>query len=101
MNNNADAAQWLRGIALEVEENPSRWTQGELAKNSKGMPTTPSFNDAVCWCAEGFMRRDDVYISAKFDKVVWRTNDALSSPTEFVQWFRAVAEVLENCDENA
>ena len=101
-SDNTDVIAWLRGIAEEVENNPERWTQGDLAKDAKGNACSAYSDDAVCWCAEGFTRRDrKESVTDVFYGVVWMTNDGLESSTEFVQWFRAVAEVLENCDKNA
>ena len=97
MNNNTGAAQWLREIALEVENNPKRWTKGRLAANANDCEVRPTDYHAVCWCAEGFMQRDNrTRIMNLFPGLVWDTNDALSLPSEFVQWFRSTAELLDN-----
>jgi len=41
--------------AAEVVE--TGWTQCELARDASGMECKPSDSTAVCWCAEGALRR--------------------------------------------
>lgn len=97
MNKIKDAAKWLRDIAQEVEDNPSRWTQGQLAKDAKGDRVLTHSKDAVCWCAEGFMWRDNKSeCLGLIDGSIWKINDALRSANDFVKWFRSNAESLEN-----
>ena len=95
MNKNTDAAQWLRNIANEVEDNPTRWTKNCLARDAKGNQVKTFSENAVCWCAEGFIWRDKKYdLIGLFGGIIWHTNDALESPSEFVEWFRNLANSL-------
>jgi hypothetical protein len=93
--------EWLLKIAREVENDPSRWTQHAVAKDKDGIPVE-KIHTATCWCAMGFIRRDN------HDNMELRTalrygnnayivdiNDNLSSPAEFVAWFREVAALLD------
>ena len=43
----------LEAVADFFEEDPKRWTQGQLAKNSAGELVDPSSTDAVSWCVLG------------------------------------------------
>jgi len=98
--------EWLLKIAAEVEQYPSRWTQGANALTADG---EKRFEGAVCWCAVGFSLRD-------FDRLPYSISDALARATgvrvegfgqhiiehndhsltnaaEFVAWFRQAAEL--------
>jgi hypothetical protein len=52
----------LKAIAAELREHPERWTQGEWARNEKGdVPGMFGSEDpAVCWCAFGFLSRENM-----------------------------------------
>lgn len=43
--------------ARALIEKPEAWTKGELARNASGSPTSSKAPDAVCFCAEGAVRR--------------------------------------------
>jgi hypothetical protein len=92
--------EWLLKIAKEVEDNPSRWTKNCLARNKDGM-STPDLENAVCWCAYGFMQRDNRInypvarvlcndLSSRIPEI----NDDLKSPIEFVAWFHSAAALI-------
>lgn len=96
MNKVKNTAKWLRDIAQEVENDPSRWTQGECARDANGRHVIASSDEAVCWCLLGFSGRDDMYyeVTRAIKDEISTYNDDLKGHTEFVTWLRNVAENL-------
>ncbi len=97
-----NASEWLLSIAEEVEADPSRWTQGAFARHSPlGCPVNTGSKDAACWCASGFMRRDDrgreefAAIALWCQANVPTYNDNLRSYKDFVAWFRGASEIAK------
>ena len=43
--------------ARKLLSNPKRWTKGELARDRAGDATLPASTKAVCFCAEGVLRK--------------------------------------------
>lgn len=37
----------------ELLSDPSKWTQGAVARDYKGKPVYPDHEEAVCWCPVG------------------------------------------------
>jgi hypothetical protein len=101
------ARDWLLKIAQEVEDDPTRCTRGELARYSDGKATSPASQFAICWCAIGFLHRDnalegftvefrDAVIAAlrqSGQTLTGNYNDSLKSSADFVAWFRRAAEL--------
>ena len=96
---------WLLKIAQEVEDDPTRWTQGEEARDAGGLAALPWDGTACCWCAVGFINRSCEYRepylfgaigalrTACNRPLLSRHNDDLKSAAEFVAWFRRAAEL--------
>lgn len=101
----------LRAIADEVERHPERWAKGMFAFDEQMIPVEPLSKRAICWCAEGFVRRDggDSQSTNLMEYALYRTmpqfeatdwnvrpgmyND-LSTTTagDVVTWFRKAAD---------
>jgi hypothetical protein len=43
--------------AKDVLSDPSKWTQGVMARNRRGNPTGPEYKNAVAWCLVGSLIR--------------------------------------------
>lgn len=96
------ARDWLLKIAQEVEDDPTRWTRNELARDANGEYVTPLNKDACAWCAIGFTHRldcpggwviKDKLKSASGVRLVSYYNDSLKTSAEFCAWFRRAAEL--------
>lgn len=86
--------------ARELIADPEHWTQGVYAKSALGLPIGPSAPGAVCWCAEGAMRK---VTGDGPDGPWWDAFLAVSklTPQGLIRWNddRTHAEVLAKFDE--
>jgi len=46
--------------AIDLIEDPARWTAGEDARDVDGTAVEPASGEAVCWCAWAAMYKEDV-----------------------------------------
>lgn len=50
--------QFARTVAAELRVNPNAWIKGASARDLRGRLVEPESSAAVCWCLDGFMRRE-------------------------------------------
>jgi hypothetical protein len=55
-----EVAAKMRAIAVELREHPEHWTQGTWARDKDGKTSLSDGGEAVCWCAFGFLAREDM-----------------------------------------
>lgn len=97
-------AQILRE-ARELISDPKRWTQGKNARDVNDQFADPIGPAAVCWCAEGAIRRvvaEDWYrlhsllatLNAEVNDAIHRFNDS-HTHTEVLAAFDRAIELAE------
>lgn len=69
----------MAGTLVEFFDNPSKWTQKDLAKNAKGVGTHSHSSDAVCFCLYGAV--NVVYASNERARVLMALMDTLMAIT--------------------
>ena len=64
---NQEAIRAVVTDVLTLLSDPTKWTQGENARNARGEATSPISEDAVCWCVLGAVRYCSVDAMQAFD----------------------------------
>jgi hypothetical protein len=97
--------------AKDVLSDPSKWTQGAMARNRRGNPTGPEYKNAVAWCLVGALirayglgkGRDEALAVRRAIRSIWGSFDADYGSIEgwndhHDRTFDEVRKVLEMAD---
>lgn len=85
----------------ELLSDRSKWTQGRLARDARGIPCSPRSSEAVCWCVYGALDKcyqDDVVYSKACEKLYNCCENVHPIDINDHDGYEAIMELLRKAD---